>query len=76
VSAFHRPPLVNWYRVLQFDGVVLSRKTGAGAQKRPVLVALGIRLQDSVLGAEIVDDVLLLPVDQAGQDGQEEVPGL
>jgi len=25
------------------DGVVLSRKTGAGAIKRPVLVALGLR---------------------------------
>ena len=25
------------------DGVVLARKTGAGALKRPVLVALGIR---------------------------------
>jgi transposase-like protein len=25
------------------DGVVLARKTGAGAVKRPVLVALGIR---------------------------------
>ena len=26
-----------------FDGVVLSRKTGAGALKRPVLVVLGLR---------------------------------
>jgi len=25
------------------DGVVLSRKTGAGALRRPVLVALGLR---------------------------------
>src|SRR5512140_349513 len=42
VAAFHRRPLVNRYRVLMFDGVVLSRKTGAGVQKRPVLVALGL----------------------------------
>jgi transposase-like protein len=42
VDAFHRRPLVNRYRVLMFDGVVLSRKTGAGARKRPVLVALGL----------------------------------
>jgi transposase-like protein len=42
VAAFHRRPLANRYRVLVFDGVVLSRKTGAGAQRRPVLVALGV----------------------------------
>jgi transposase-like protein len=43
VVAFHRRPLRGRYRVLVFDGVVLSRKTGAGAVRRPVLVALGIR---------------------------------
>ena len=43
VAAFHRRPLRNQYTALLFDGVVLSRKTGAGAIKRPVLVALGIR---------------------------------
>jgi putative transposase len=42
VAAFHRRPLVNRYKVLMLDGVVLSRKTGAGAIKRPVLVALGL----------------------------------
>ena len=42
VAAFHRRKLVNQYRALVLDGVVLSRKTGAGAVKRPVLVALGI----------------------------------
>ncbi len=31
------------YPVLMLDGVVLSRKTGAGAIRRPVLVALGLR---------------------------------
>jgi transposase-like protein len=43
VEAFHRRPLHNRYKVLMLDGVVLSRKTGAGALRRPVLVALGLR---------------------------------
>ena len=43
VAAFHARPLQNRYRVLMLDGVVLSRKTGAGAVRRPVLVALGLR---------------------------------
>jgi len=43
VAAFHRRPLQNQYTVLMLDGVVLARKTGAGALKRPVLVALGLR---------------------------------
>jgi len=43
VAAFHRRRIHQSYRVLVFDGVVLSRKTGAGAVRRPVLVALGIR---------------------------------
>jgi transposase-like protein len=42
VAAFHRRPLEDRYRILILDGVVLSRKTGAGALRRPVLVALGI----------------------------------
>ncbi len=42
VAAFHRRRLKDQYRVLMLDGVVLNRKTGAGALKRPVLVALGI----------------------------------
>ena len=43
VQAFHRRPLTNSYKALMFDGVMLSRKTGAGALKRPVLVVLGLR---------------------------------
>jgi putative transposase len=42
VAAFHRRRLHDRYKVLMLDGVVLSRKTGAGAVKRPVLVALGL----------------------------------
>jgi transposase-like protein len=43
VASFHRRRIHQSYRVLIFDGVVLARKTGAGAVRRPVLVALGIR---------------------------------
>ncbi|MBP1732838.1 MAG: transposase mutator type [Deltaproteobacteria bacterium] len=43
VAAFHRRKLSTGYRALIFDGIVLSRKTGMGASKRPVLVVLGIR---------------------------------
>jgi putative transposase len=43
VAAFHRRPLKNRYQALMLDGVVLARKTGAGAVRRPVLVALGLR---------------------------------
>jgi transposase-like protein len=43
VAAFHRRPLQNHYKALMLDGVVLARKTGAGALRRPVLVVLGLR---------------------------------
>jgi putative transposase len=43
VAAFHCRPLQSRYKVLMLDGVVLARKTGAGALRRPVLVALGLR---------------------------------
>jgi transposase-like protein len=43
VAAFHARPLQDQYRVLMLDGVVLARRTGAGAIRRPVLVALGLR---------------------------------
>lgn len=42
VAAWHRRPLKNRYRVLLLDGVLLSRRTGSGALRRPVLVAMGI----------------------------------
>jgi len=43
VAAFHARPLRTRYRVLMLDGVVLARRTGSGALRRPVLVALGLR---------------------------------
>ncbi len=42
VTSFHKRPLRRPYRFLLFDGVVLKRRTGAGAAKRVVLVALGV----------------------------------
>jgi transposase-like protein len=52
VAAFHRRPLQNRYKALMLDGVVLARKTGAGALRRPVLVALGLRTDGK---KEIID---------------------
>lgn len=52
VRSFHRRPLTPRYRALVFDGVVLARKSGLGALRRPVLVALGITAQGT---KEIVD---------------------
>ncbi len=43
VTAFHKRTLSNSYRALIFDGIILSRKTGMGPLRRPVLVVLGIR---------------------------------
>ena len=43
VADFHKRKLSNVYRALVFDGIILSRKTGMGPMKRPVLVVLGIR---------------------------------
>jgi putative transposase len=66
VAAFHQRRLSDRYSVLQFDGVVLSRKTGLGAQRRPVLVALGI-LPD---GRKEIIDFLLAPAEsQAAWEG-------
>ena len=42
VEGFHQRRLANRYRVLVFDGVVLTHRTGREAVRRPVLVALGI----------------------------------
>lgn len=59
VAAFHRRPLTRRYRALIFDGVVLSRKTGAGATRRPVLVVLGI----TAAGQKEVIDFRLAPAE-------------
>ena len=61
VKAFHRRALKDRYRVLIFDGVVLSRKSGAGALRRPVLVVLGIGLD----GKKEIIDFRLAPGESA-----------
>ena len=58
VAAFHARPLADRYKALMLDGVVLARRTGAGALKRPVLVALGIRADGK---KEIIDFHLATP---------------
>ncbi len=63
VAAFHRRPLKDVYRVLVLDGVVLKRKTGAGALARPVLVALGLRPD----GKKEVIDFRLATAESAAQ---------
>ena len=63
VAAFHRRPLKDQYRVLVLDGVVLKRKTGAGALARPVLVALGLRPD----GKKEVIDFCLASAESAAQ---------
>jgi transposase-like protein len=42
VAAFHKRSLSKRYRALLLDGVWLSQRTGAGALRRSVLVAVGI----------------------------------
>jgi len=63
VAAFHCRPLKDIYRVLVLDGVVLRRKTGAGALARPVLVALGLRPD----GKKEVIDFRLASAESAAQ---------
>jgi putative transposase len=63
VAAFHRRPLGDIYQVLVLDGVVLRRKTGAGALARPVLVALGLRPD----GKKEVIDFRLATAESAAQ---------
>lgn len=62
VVAFHARRLGNRYRALLLDGVVLARKTGAGALRRPVLVALGL-LPDG--RKEVIDWCLAVSESQA-----------
>lgn len=57
VEAYHRRKLKDEYRFLFFDGVVIKRKTGAGVEKRVILVALGIRWDGR---GEIIDFVQVL----------------
>jgi putative transposase len=52
VWAYHQRALVDQYEVVVFDGIVMKRKTGTGAQRRTMLVALGIKVDGK---KEIID---------------------
>ncbi len=67
VAAFHRRPLKDIYSVLMLDGVVLARKTGAGAKRRPVLVALGLRRDKNNEGKKEIIDYRLASAESAAQ---------
>ena len=65
VNAFHRRPLRQTYRFLFLDGVVLKRRTGMGAVKRVVLVALGMTKDGK---KEIIDFMVTPGESQASWD--------
>jgi len=52
VYAFHRRRISTVFKALILDGIVITRKTGTGSMKRPVLVALGMRYDGK---KEIID---------------------
>ncbi len=52
VQAYHQRVLSDHYEVLVLDGIVMRRKTGVGAQRRTMLVALGIKADGK---KEIID---------------------
>ena len=52
MALFHRRPLHNRYKAPMLDGVVLARKTGAGALRRLGLVDLGLRPDGNKEGSE------------------------
>ena len=65
VAAFHRRPIRKMYRFLFLDGVVLKHKTGIGAVKRVVLVAMGMT-QDGK--KEVIDFTIAHGESQAAWD--------
>jgi len=52
VQAYHQRTLSDHYDILVLDGIVMRRKTGVGAQRRTMLVALGIKADGK---KEIID---------------------
>lgn len=66
VEAFHRRVLKRRYRFLIFDGVVLKRRSGAGAVKRVVLVALGITPE---MKKEVIDFCIAQGESQGAWEG-------
>lgn len=66
VEAFHRRELKRRYRFLILDGVVLKRRSGAGAVKRVVLVALGITPE---MKKEVIDFCIAQGESQGAWEG-------
>jgi len=66
VASFHHRPLKRLYRFLVLDGVVLKRKTGGGARKRVVLVALGITAEGK---KEVIDFSIVHGESQGAWEG-------
>lgn len=66
VISYHKRPLSDRYKVLIIDGVVMKQKTGAGSQKRIVLVALGIRYDNK---KEVIDFCQVQGESQAAWEG-------
>jgi len=52
VQAYHQRALSDQYEILVLDGIVMRHKTGVGAQRRTMLVALGIKADGK---KEIID---------------------
>ena len=51
------------------EDLALDRQASALVVVEPDPILAMSFLQDLVLGAQVLDDLLLLPVDQAGEDG-------
>lgn len=66
VQAYHARPLGSRYVELLFDGVVLTRRSGAGVLRKPVLVAMGMLPNQK---KEIIDFLLAPAESQAAWEG-------
>jgi putative transposase len=66
VQAYHQRALSDQYEILVLDGIVMRRKTGVGAQRRTMLVALGIKADGK---KEIIDFRQVLGESQSAWEG-------
>jgi transposase-like protein len=66
VQAYHQRALSDRYEILVLDGIVMRRKTGVGAQRRTMLVALGIKADGK---KEIIDFRQVLGESQSAWEG-------
>jgi transposase-like protein len=66
VEAYHQRAVADHYEVLVLDGIVMRRKTGVGAQRRTMLVALGIKADGK---KEIIDFRQVVGESQSAWEG-------